>query len=183
MQIRFMYLYILIKKCFKNIFIPFSMGTCLSIGIFDGKKIPEDLNVKELPEFIPPINSGRVVKVYDGDTITIASHIPNLKKSEIYKFSVRLNGIDCPEIKGSSEQEKKMALKARDALSAKIMNKYVFLKNVKTEKYGRLLCDVYLGNQYINDWMINQRYAIRYDGGTKKSPSSWEEYYLHNVII
>ena len=56
-------------------------------------------------------------------------------------------------------------------------------KNVKTEKYGRLLCDVYLGNQNLNLWMLEQRYAVKYDGGTKKSPSSWEEYHLHNIII
>jgi endonuclease YncB( thermonuclease family) len=159
------------------------MGTCLSISILEGKKVPKDLNVKELPEFIPPIDSGRVVKVYDGDTITVASKIPHLKNSQIYKFHIRLNGIDTPEIKGSNEEEKKIAKKARDALSEKIMNQYVFLKNVKTEKYGRLLCDVYLGNQNLNLWMLEQRYAVKYDGGTKKSPSSWEEYHLHNIII
>lgn len=162
---------------FKNIFITSIMGTCLSIGTFNGEKIPKDLNVKELPEFIPPIDSGRVVKVYDGDTITVASKIPNLKKSQIYKFSIRLNGIDCPEIKGSSDDEKKIAKKARDSLSEKIMNQYVFLKNVQTEKYGRLLCDVYLGNQNLNEWMIQQRYAVKYDGGTKNCPKSWSDYY------
>ena len=80
-------------------------------------KLPQDLNVKELPVFVPPINSGRVIKVYDGDTITVASKVPNLKNSQIFKFSVRLNGIDTPEIKGSNEDEKSIAIKARDALS------------------------------------------------------------------
>ena len=41
----------------------------------------------------------------------------------------------------------------------------------------------YLGNQNLNLWMLEQRYAVKYDGGTKKSPSSWEEYHLHNIII
>ena len=63
------------------------MGTCYSYNIFESKYLPQDLNVKDLPEFIPPVNSGRVVKVYDGDTITVASKIPNLKNSKIYKFS------------------------------------------------------------------------------------------------
>jgi len=158
------------------------MGLCLSISISESQNLPKDIDVRDLPEFIPPIDSGRVVKVYDGDTITVASKIPNLKNSKIYKFSVRLNGIDCPEIKGSSDEEKKIARKARDALSNKILNHYVFLKNIRTEKYGRLLCDVYLGNQNINDWMINQRYAVQYNGGTKNIPSSWENYHLHNII-
>lgn len=158
------------------------MGTCLSYNIFESKYLPQDLNVKDLPEFVPPVDSGRVVKVYDGDTITVASKIPNLKNSKIYKFSVRLNGIDTPEIKGSNEDEKNIAKKARDTLSEKIMNKYVFLKNVKTEKYGRLLCDVYLGNQHLNQWMLDQRFAVKYDGGTKISPKLWSEYYYHNKM-
>ena len=63
--------------------------------------LPSDLDIKKLHEFIAPINSGRVIKVYDGDTITVASKIPGLKKSPIYKFSIRLNGIDCPEMRYS----------------------------------------------------------------------------------
>ena len=155
------------------------MGTCFS-KLPESINLPQDLNVKELPVFIPPINSGRVIKVYDGDTITVASKIPNLKNSQIYKFSVRLNGIDTPEIKGSNEDEKNIAIKARDALSKKIMDKDVYLKNVKTEKYGRLLCDVYLGNESLNQWMLDQRYAVKYDGGTKNCPISWEKYYNNN---
>ena len=132
--------------------------------------------------FVPKVKYGKVIKVYDGDTITVASKIPNLKNSQIYKFSVRLNGIDTPEIKGSNEDEKSIALKARDALSEKIMDKDVYLKNVKTEKYGRLLCDVYLGNQHLNQWMLDQRFAVKYDGGTKISPKLWSEYYYHNKM-
>ncbi len=157
------------------------MGTCFS-KLPESINLPQDLNVKELPVFIPPINSGRVIKVYDGDTITVASKIPNLKNSQIYKFSVRLNGIDTPEIKGSNEDEKNIAIKARDALSKKIMDKDVYLKNVKTEKYGRLLCDVYLGNESLNQWMLDQRYAVKYDGGTKNCPISWEKYYNNNNL-
>ena len=64
-------------------------------------------------QFIPPVNTGQVIKVYDGDTITIAGHLP-YDGSPLYRFSVRLNGIDCAEIKGKSEEEKACALRARD---------------------------------------------------------------------
>ena len=111
------------------------MGICFS-EVVESKFLPKDLNPKLLPEFVPPIKSGRVIKVYDGDTITIASKIPKLKNSQIYKFHVRLNGIDTPEIKTHDEDEKNIAIKARDALSDKILNKDVILKNVKIEKYG-----------------------------------------------
>jgi len=141
------------------------------------EKIPDNLNPKDLPLFIPPLKTGKVIKVYDGDTITIASRVPGLYNSPIYKFSVRLNGIDCPEIKGKNKEEKEIAVKARDALSGRIMGEVVRLENVQTEKYGRLLCDIYFGNKFINKWMIDERYAVEYDGGTKVIPKSWKNYH------
>lgn len=129
--------------------------------------------------FVPPVNGGRVIKVYDGDTITIASTIP-IKDSPLYRFSVRLNGIDTPEIKGSDEIEKRVALLARDALSEKILYKDVELINVQTEKYGRLLAEVVFNGQNMNEWMITQRFAVKYDGGTKQSPDNWETYHKGN---
>jgi micrococcal nuclease len=118
-------------------------------------------------QFIPPVNTGQVIKVYDGDTITIAGHLP-YDGSPLYRFSVRLNGIDCAEIKGKSEEEKQCALRARDQLSQLIMNKTVILKNVKNEKYGRLLADVYVGDVHVNQYMLDNGLAVKYDGGTKQ---------------
>ena len=68
-----------------------------------------NINMTEVKPFIPPISSGFVVKVYDGDTITIASKLP-YESSPLYRFSVRLNGIDCPEIKGKDKNEKENML-------------------------------------------------------------------------
>jgi micrococcal nuclease len=158
-----------------------TMGNCLTVYP-ESKYLPQEIDPKKIDNFIPPVNSGRVIKVYDGDTITIASKLPGLKKSPIYKFSVRLNGIDTPEMRGKNDDEKEMAHKARDALSARIFGKDVFLKNVQTEKYGRLLCDVYLEAENLNLWMIEKRYAMPYDGGTKVNPVSWREYHENNRI-
>ena len=118
-------------------------------------------------EFTYPITSGHVIKVYDGDTITIASKMP-YENSQLFRFNVRLNGIDTPEIKSKDENEKALAKKARDSLSQLIMNKNIALKNVKNEKYGRILADVYLDDLHINKWMIEQQFAVEYDGKTKK---------------
>jgi len=122
--------------------------------------------------FVPPVTCGKVIKVYDGDTITIASRLP-FTDSPIYKFPVRLLGIDCPEIKGSTETEKNLAKSARDALSSRINGKMVILKNVSTEKYGRLLADVYIDGANMNQWMLDNNYAVKYDGGTKSRPDNW----------
>jgi endonuclease YncB( thermonuclease family) len=129
-------------------------------------------------EFTFPITCGRVIKVYDGDTITIATKLP-FTDSPVYRLSVRFNGIDTPEIKGKTEDEKNAAKSARDALSSLILNKLVVLKNIQSEKYGRILAEVYLDDLCLNEWMIQQRYAVKYDGGTKKSPASWIIYRIN----
>lgn len=128
-------------------------------------------------EFTYPITSGYVIKVYDGDTITIASKMP-YENSPLFRFNVRLNGIDTPEIKSKNENEKLLAKKARDSLSQLIMHKNITLQNVKNEKYGRILADVYLDDLHLNKWMIDQHFAVEYDGKTKKSPISWSEHIL-----
>jgi len=126
--------------------------------------------------FVPPISEGIVIKVYDGDTITIASKLP-YPDSPMYRFSVRLNGIDCPEIKGKSETEKACAQIAKKYVEDMLLHKKVILKNVTTEKYGRLLADVYLNDICINTELINNKLAVAYDGGTKKSPDDWLLYH------
>ena len=134
-----------------------------------------DIKWEDTVEFTFPIEGGRVIKVYDGDTITIASKLP-FADSPLYRLSVRLNGIDTPEIKGKTEDEKLAAKQTRDALAGLILNKYVTLKNIQTEKYGRILADVYFGDLHLNEWLIKEKYAVKYDGGTKKTPTSWLKY-------
>jgi micrococcal nuclease len=134
-----------------------------------------DIKWEDTIEFTFPITGGRVIKVYDGDTITIASKLP-FNDSPLYRLSVRLNGIDTPEIKGKSEDEKTAAKNARDALSGLILNKYITLKNIQSEKYGRILADIYINELHVNQWMIQQKYALPYQGKTKTPPSSWLKY-------
>lgn len=152
--------------CLKN------MSCCFKFVSYDLSYL-DKISYKETIAFVPPIYSGKVVKVYDGDTITIASRLPNLNKP-IYRFSVRLSGIDSPEIKGKTEIEKNLAIKARDALHDKIFGKIVLLKNTSIEKYGRILADVYLEDLHLNKWMLENNYAIEYDGGTKTRPEHWD---------
>lgn len=122
--------------------------------------------------FVPPVTSGKVIKVYDGDTMTIAAKLP-MANSPVYRFPVRLTGIDSPEIKGKSEAEVALAKQSRDALCELINGKIVKLVNVSTEKYGRLLADVYIDGIHVNKWMLDNKYAIPYDGGTKSRPTEW----------
>lgn len=121
---------------------------------------------KDAIQFVPPITEGEVIKVYDGDTITIVSKLP-YDASPLYRFSVRLAGIDSAEIKGKTDKEKALAQEAKNALQDLILHKVISLKNLKTEKYGRILADVYIGELHVNQWLLDNNYAVKYLGGTK----------------
>jgi micrococcal nuclease len=128
--------------------------------------LPEVINWDDTIPFIPPIKYGKVIKVYDGDTLTIASKLP-IPNSPLYRFNVRFDGIDTPEIKGKTSTEKDMAQIAKKVLSEMLLYKMIYLKDLKTEKYGRILAKVYYNEICINDWLIENHYAKPYDGGTK----------------
>lgn len=116
--------------------------------------------------FVMPVEEGVVVKVYDGDTITIGAKLP-YESSPLYRFSVRLAGIDSPEIKSKNLAEKQAAQISQQALSGLLLNKQIQLRNIGNEKYGRVLADVYLNELHVNEWMISNGYAKAYDGGKK----------------
>jgi len=147
----------------------------------DNMDIPSDISWQDTIPFVVPINRGKVIKVFDGDTITIASKI-SIPDSPIYRFQIRLEGIDSPEMKTNDDSEKEMAVIARDELSKKILGKWVELENINTEKYGRVLAKVMCKSdsgkmECINDWMIKKRLAVPYNGGTKQTPKNWKRYY------
>ncbi len=148
--------------------------------LYDSNKwlnnLDKPIELNDCVPFIPPIDKGYVIKVYDGDTITIASKLPYLE-SPLYRFSVRLNGIDCPEIKGKDEHEKACAQIAKEEVSDLILNKVVTLQNLQTEKYGRILADVYINDLHLNKYLVEKRLAVVYDGGTKICPKNWMSYY------
>ena len=144
---------------------------------------PSDETSKYLPPimwndailFVPPIQQGQVIKVYDGDTITIASKLP-YAESPFYRFQIRLLGIDSPEIKGKTQEEKDAACLSQKELENLILQKMVYLKDISQEKYGRILANVYVDyptpenpkNQiHLNQWMLDKGYAVPYDGKTK----------------
>ena len=138
--------------------------------------IQQIINWNDTIPFVPPIENGRVIKVHDGDTITIASYLPYKESTSLYRFSIRMKGIYTTEVKSKDESEKFAAYVSKQALENLILHKIVTLKNIETEKYGRILADVYLDYLNLNIWMLNNHYAIPYDGIRKKRPKSWLNY-------
>lgn len=157
-------------SCFRNI-----CGYCKKMDSVE--KLLEDATWDSTDPFTPDVKFGKVIKVYDGDSITIVAK--PYDNYPVYRFSVRLNGIDTPELRTKYENEKKLAIIARDALSEKILGKMVRLENVDSEKYGRLLADVHLdsllNSENICKWMITNNFAVEYGGKTKVKPKEWLE--------
>ena len=160
----------LLTRCISNLCPCFATEPDAKVDDSLSGLIPEaKYNWKNTVPFVPPLGTGHVIKVYDGDTITIASALP-YPNSPIYRFPVRLSGIDTPEMHGKNEDEKEAAKNAQQALEKLILHQDVVLKNVQTEKYGRLLAEVYIGDLHVNQHMLDKGFAVKYDGGTKGTP-------------
>ena len=117
--------------------------------------------------FIPHLTTAKVIKVYDGDSITVASFFHD----GVYRFNIRIYGIDCPEIRS----EKRIALIVRDELSQLIMGATVCLTVRGYDKYGRLLADIEYGGIDVAKWLLSRRYAVPYTGG-KKTQVDWDNH-------
>ncbi len=105
---------------------------------------------------------------YDGDTCYIIYE--SLPKS-LQKMSVRILGIDTPEIKAECSQEKELALKGREFANQAFRSaKKIEFKDLKWDKYGgRVLSNVYLDGVLYSDSIIKEGLARSYDGGKKIS--------------
>ena len=81
-------------------------------------------------------------KVYDGDTITVDIDLGY--DTWIKKQKVRLYGINTPEIRGVSPEEKKEGFKARDRVKELILDKEITIitHQDKKGKYGRWLGEI-----------------------------------------
>lgn len=106
----------------------------------------------------------RVVNVYDGDTLSV--HIDGLP-DYMQPMAVRIRGIDTPEINGKCDKEKHAAIKAREFLKSKLVG-VITLKNIKKDKYFRLLADVWVGELNLGEEIIKSKNGIKYDGKNKR---------------
>lgn len=153
------------------------MGCNCSKRKYDKEKI-ENSVIKDIPRFKPELKYAYVIKVYDGDTITIIAPVLNVKNNRIFKFSVRIFGIDCPELRTKDTMEKKYALKAKEFACDILLYKHIELKNVAYDKYGRILASIYIDSKNYETLILQQGLAYKYFGKTKEPPKCWEKYYI-----
>ena len=106
------------------------------------------------------------VRNYDGDTITF--NLPGLHPIIGEKISIRVNGIDTPEIRGKCEKEKYDAKQAKEMVADILKDaEKINLKNMERGKYFRIAADVIVDEENLADMLIEAGIAVRYDGGKK----------------
>ena len=109
-------------------------------------------------------------KIVDGDTIDASIDLGfdiSLEKR------IRLAGVDTPESRTKDLKEKAMGLESKEWLKKKLEGaKDIIIKTElpdSTEKYGRIIGHLFINGQEtsLNNQMIDEGYALAYDGGTK----------------
>lgn len=104
---------------------------------------------------------------YDGDTLRF--QIPGVHPLIGENVSVRVSGIDTPEIKGKGRCESDRAKEARDLVASLLRNaKQIELRNVDRDKYFRINAEVIADGTSVGQTLLKKRLAYAYGGGTKE---------------
>lgn len=110
------------------------------------------------------------LRVYDGDTVKV--DVLELGFNIIItKQSIRMEGIDTPELRGSAPYEKALAYQSRDLLKSILEEAEVIsFTSRKRGKFGRLIGRIYADGKDVNQMMIDSGLARPYDGTGKREP-------------
>jgi endonuclease YncB( thermonuclease family) len=110
-----------------------------------------------------------VTSIYDADTFRV--NIKGWPDIIGKHMSIRVLGVDAPEIRGKCDAEKKAARLAKQfTVNALRSAKLIELKNIKRGKYFRILAEVYIDGENLAEALIRAKQARPYDGGTR---SGW----------
>ena len=120
---------------------------------------------EEVPPFIPVIKEGKIVRVCDGNTVTVATRIliEGKPTMSLYRFNIRLRGIDAS-----------LTESAQRALQDFVFGKIVKMQGINYDKHGRLCGDINTLDQInVGQWMIDNGQAISLSGNGKYVPNEW----------
>lgn len=106
------------------------------------------------------------LSAYDGDSIRVQASIwPGITATT----SVRVRGVDTPEIRGRCESERELAIAARDYVRAWASQGRLELRDIEPDKYGnRVLADVWIDGERLADVLIQRGLGRAYDGGRRE---------------
>ena len=112
------------------------------------------------------ITINQVTSIYDADTFR--ADIEGWPDIIGKRISVRVNGIDGPELKGKCQAEKVVARKAKQHTVELLRGgKVIELRNMQRGKYFRILADVYIDGNSLAENLISAGLARSYEGGKR----------------
>jgi micrococcal nuclease len=114
-------------------------------GVPQNIPMPET-TVDEVVPRAPVAGEFNVVRIVDGDSITLVG-------TDVLEISVRLRGIDAPEL------GQPYGFESKQALQALLKPGTVGLSQPEKGKYGRYVADVYLGDKWVNQMMVAEGHA------------------------
>ena len=111
--------------------------------------------------FYGTVSVSRVVRVIDGDTFVVdIDQFPDLIGKHI---SVRVNGIDTPELRGKCDREKDLAVKAKERVDALLKTAdTIVLENLSRGSFFRIVADVIIDGVSLGEIILNEGLATSY---------------------
>jgi endonuclease YncB( thermonuclease family) len=166
------------------------MGSCVSLisilqccktnkNKYDTRLTKKEVNLiknaefKTTPELLFDFTTAKVLHVYDGDTIWVGTVI----SGKVVRFSIRLYGIDCPEMRGGTYNTKAAAQVSKQYVTNRVNGKIVRIdvmngrfvdgKKIK-DPFNRLIAKVFIDDSSLSDELLKAGLAVPYYGGNKK---------------
>ena len=128
----------------------------------------------------------KILKVLDGDTVDIDLDLGfNIVLSN---QRVRMAGIDTPESRTTDKEEKIRGNLSKKKLAEKLpVGSYVKIETQKSDnnddKFGRILAIFILEDgTSLNQWMIDNNYAVLYQGENKELVQEMHQYNKNKLI-
>jgi micrococcal nuclease len=120
----------------------------------------------------------KILRVVDGDTVDVDIDLGF--GIWMHKERVRLLGIDTPESRTRDKEEKKFGLLSKEYVKSHYpVGSMAILRTHKdkTGKFGRILGELVWEDSTINKIMVDEHYAVLYNGQSKEDI---EEQHLEN---
>jgi len=105
----------------------------------------------------------QVVDVYDGDTFKI--DLPSMHPLFGDDLSIRLFGVDTPEMRGTTDEIKELAMQAQQVTEKALKGaSKIELRNPQRGKYFRVISEVWIDGESLAEMLKKKGLAKDYDG-------------------